>query len=160
MNPSPVQAQTTYSNSSLQGTYSFSFRETNWNETANTVTFLGTVSFDGAGNISSGTLTATFWSNQAPPNAQSGAPMTQCSVNATGTYSVSSNASGTATLALADASTASPCPILPAFPIQLPLSLEVAQQGEAVSFQGTFNPAPGPGASDSDLVYTGTGFKQ
>ena len=87
----PVFAQTTYSNSSLSGTYSASWWVFNSNEQI--VSYygaLGVLKFDGAGNITSGTISIYNITDPTFP----------CKFNVTGTYSIDSTASGTASLTL------------------------------------------------------------
>jgi len=83
----PVQAQSGYSNASITGTYSLSLASP-YNSGQGSGFTDGTGSFvaDGAGNITSGTLTEHY----------AGAEV--CTLTFTGTYSLQSNASGTATL--------------------------------------------------------------
>jgi hypothetical protein len=87
-----VSAQTTYSNSSLSGTYSVSL----WNFSSNVqglapyYSAVGTIQLNGSGNITGGTITEH--NDQNPPFP--------CAYNLTGTYSIQSTALGTATLNL------------------------------------------------------------
>lgn len=85
----PVFAQTTYSNSSLSGTYSASWWMFNSPAITSYYSALGVLKFDGAGNITSGTITVD--------NTD---PISPCKFDATGTYSIDSTAAGTASLTL------------------------------------------------------------
>ena len=85
----PVQAQTGYSNASITGTYSVIVTSANYQN------YIGSITADGNGNITAGTLTNTDISTSAT---------NVCNLSVTGTYSLQSNASGTATLAFSVAS--------------------------------------------------------
>ena len=95
-----VSAQTTYSNSSLSGTYSITLTNT-WNQKNGVVSGgnngysysgVGTIQLNGSGAITGGTL--DLYINGAPltsPNAP-----VPCPFSVTGTYNVQSTALGTA----------------------------------------------------------------
>ena len=129
----PVQAQAAYSNASLSGAYSVvlaspsntptSFRED-----------IGTLTADGAGNITSGTLRDSDGS-------------LVCTVTLTGTYSLQSNASGTMSLNMKSTLTSGTGTCRPNATI--PFIIYAAQQGSTVLFN----------ESDNYLL-SGTAFKQ
>ena len=128
-NPPPVSGQTTYSNSALSGTYSISTGiapETGIVTTAITrIPIAGTLQFDGNGNITGGSI-------QYPVPGLTGQTR-QYSMK--GTYSVSSSASGAATLTftLSGGNTdQSYVPFIPATP--LAFTLQAAQQGASIIF--------------------------
>jgi hypothetical protein len=55
-NPSPVQAQTSYSAASLSGTYTVAMAAGDDAAIVSPVTFIGSLTFDGNGNITAGTI--------------------------------------------------------------------------------------------------------
>ncbi len=77
LNPSPVHAQT-YSNSSMSGTYAVSMAAGDSGDIVSPISFLGSIVFDGNGNVTSGTITEA-----STPYFSSTAA---CSVSASGTY--------------------------------------------------------------------------
>lgn len=125
-NPPPVSGQTTYSNSALSGTYSISTGippGTNTGSGTTVIPIAGTMQFDGNGNITGGSI-------QYPVPGLTGQTR-QYSMK--GTYSVSSSASGTATLAFTFTggnTDQGMVPFLPATP--LAFTLQAAQQGASV----------------------------
>ncbi len=158
INPPPVQAQTfSYSAAALDGTYTISMIEGDDASAVSPVTFIGSLVFDGAGNISSGTIngaTTTY-------GGVASGVTTACPLTASGKYTLSTNATGTATLTLAGASVSATananggdafvdgCYTVPP---QLSFSIAAAQQGQTFVFQM----APGPSA----VNFSGSGFKQ
>lgn len=83
----PVQAQSTYSNASISGTYSLNLSSTyNSGQGSGYTADIGSFTADGAGNITAGTLMEHYAGTEV------------CSLSFTGTYTLQSNASGTATL--------------------------------------------------------------
>jgi hypothetical protein len=152
VNPPPVQAQTyAYSSASLSGTYTLSMIEGEPGIIVTPVTFIGSMVFDGAGNITSGTITeaATTY----------GGATVNCPITATGKYTLGSDATGTATVTLAgttvssSANSNSPA-VNGCYPVppQIPLSIAAAQQGQVFVFQmatGTTN-----------VNFSGLAFKQ
>jgi hypothetical protein len=130
-----VSAQTTYSNSSLSGTYSVTLVNTFGEEGEvyqgnGTVgyTGVGTIQLNGAGAITGGTLNLYISGDPAPPPASAPAP---CPFSVTGTYSVQSTALGTATLNLS--SSASGCVTSENWQ----LAFAAADGGEAIQFVRT-----------------------
>jgi hypothetical protein len=117
----PVQAQSGYSNASLNGTYalsSFSFATgTGVGNNSTYYTALGTLKLDGSGSVSSGTLTE-----------YSSSTSSVCSYSVTGIYSLQSTGAGTATLNLT--STGSGC----ASTDKWQLTLVAANSGTTVHF--------------------------
>lgn len=110
INPPPVHGAS-YSNASIKGTYTILLN--NGDESA-----LGSFTADGAGNISNGTITKYATGDY-------------CTDTLTGTYSIQSDGSGTATLNVAPAG-ASPCDEQVtgyAFTGQIPMDVSAAQQG-------------------------------
>jgi hypothetical protein len=103
-----VSAQTTYSNSSLSGTYSVTLVDVymlqqevvvpadNGNNTAEGYTGVGTIQLNGSGTITGGTLNLYIIN----PSLYSPNTPVPCPFSVTGTYSVQSTALGTATLNL------------------------------------------------------------
>ncbi len=108
--PPPVSAQTTYSISALSGVYSFSIFTSG---PAGICSSLETADLDGNGNID--TVRVTGAPSYAPPNAP-----TTCTLKGEGTYSVSNDASGTASIVINTANGNLQ---------RLTFSLEAAQQG-------------------------------
>lgn len=153
-NPPPVQAQT-YSNSSLDGTYTVLMKAGDSGAIVSPISFLGALSLDGNGNVSSGTLTEA--------STPYGGTTATCSVSVTGTYSLSSSATGTANLTLAgNIVSTSANPIYGAIgngnncwavPPNLSMSIMAAQQGQVVAFQMASGATAG-------FNFAGTGYKQ
>ena len=114
-NPGTVLAQSGYSNASLSGTYAFEIATS----TSTTYLAIGTVQFNGGGNVS-GSLTPSSNSN--------------CKYSAlSGSYSLQSTGIGTATI---NSTTSTPSVNCPAnWTGQL--SLAAAQQGQSLLFIGT-----------------------
>jgi hypothetical protein len=120
------------------------------------VTFIGSLTFDGNGNITSGTIngaTTTYGTSSSP------GVTTACPLTATGKYMLGSTALGTATFSLTgtsvapDANTNSGAvngcfQVLP----QLSFSIGAAQQGASFVFQM----APGT----ANVNFSGSAFKQ
>ena len=124
-NPPPVNAQTTYSNAALSGTYSFSSGIGEATNTNSLIPVAGTLQFDGNGNITSGTF-------QYPvPGLPANNPRIY---SFTGTYSVSSSASGTATLTFTQLSGNTNQGFNPIIPTgsSFAFTLQAAQQGASV----------------------------
>ena len=114
-NPPPVNAQTTYSNAALSGTYSISIVA--YVPSSNVLgSDLGTAQLDGNGNITAMSFADYY----------SGTGGNPCQFTGTGTYSVNSNASGTASVTLSSTNCASSVP-----PGALTFNLEAAQQGSS-----------------------------
>lgn len=130
----PVSAQTNYSTASLIGTYSV-----NLVAAVNGYLFtdIGTMTLDGNGKITGGSL--TVWGGSIP-----------CTASLSGTYSVNSDASGVAMLNI----TGNPSGCAGASPLQF--SLQASQQGETVMFaeQTTY------GYSNAQQAISGTAVKQ
>ncbi len=88
---SPVLAQSSYSDASLSGTYALSFNSTGGSDllapdgSSPTYGASGTLQFNGAGNVTGGTITALYGTGS-------------CVVSLTGTYSIQSNGLGTITV--------------------------------------------------------------
>ncbi len=126
-NPPPVNAQTTYSNAALSGTYSISTGippGTGMGNGSTIIPIAGTLQFDGNGNISGGSI-------QYPVPGLASNQTRQYSVK--GTYSVSSSASGTAmlTFTFTGGNTDQQyVPFLPTTPFSF--TLQAAQQGASV----------------------------
>ncbi len=127
-NPPPVNAQTTYSNAALSGTYSISTGINSETGTAccgeTVIPIAGTLQFDGNGNITGGSI-------QYPVPGLAASQTRQYSVK--GTYSVSSSASGTAVLAFTFTGGNTDqqyVPFLPTTPFSF--TLQAAQQGASV----------------------------
>ena len=115
----PVQAATSYSNASVSGTYAFV-----------TDLMIGTLTADGNGNITSGTMTHII-------STAMGTSTPNCTISVTGTYTVQSSGAGTATLVVA-AGGSNPCSSGGGLgQAQLTMSssylMEVAQQGSSFS---------------------------
>lgn len=152
VNPPPVQAQTsTYSSSSLSGTYTVSIMEGEADAIVAPVTFLGNLVFDGAGNVSSGSITEA--------GTTYGGATVDCPLTATGKYTLGSDATGTATLTLAGAivsptANSNSAPVNGCYPVpaQVSLSIEAAQQGQMFAFQMA--------AGNGNVNFSGSGFKQ
>ncbi len=116
-NPPPVNAQTTYSNAALSGTYSISYVASPGNSGGLENTGVGTATLDGNGNISAISL-ETYWTDGG----------FTCQYTGSGTYTVSANASGTAKIFLTSSTTrpsGSQTCTLPA----LEFATQAAQQG-------------------------------
>jgi len=153
INPPPVHAQT-YSNSSLNGTYTVVMGAGEAAAIVSPVSFLGSMIFDGNGNITSGTITEAS-------TPYSGSTVT-CSVSASGIYSLSSDATGTATVNFSGSivsSTANPASGAIgngnncwAIPPTLSLAIAAAQQGDVVAFQMASGAA--------GFNFAGTAYKQ
>lgn len=94
LNPAPVQAQSGYSVASVTGNYSLNLFE---GSGTSIFTSAGSIVADGAGNITSGTITeyATGTNNT-------------CTETVTGTYTLATNSTGTANL-ITKASGTKPC---------------------------------------------------
>lgn len=136
-----VSAATTYSNASLSGTYAFSI-----GDPVQSWSWIGTFTADGNGNITSGS--ATFAS---ATNAISG-----CTLGLTGSYSVQSDGSGSASWTWAPGGS-NPCTSssIPFYwASSWPISLEVAQQGASVVLVVT------PVNADRPASYSFTAIKQ
>ena len=89
-----VSAQTTYSNSSLSGTYSITWINVGSPDIGNLNAFyggVGTIQLNGSGNITGGTL--NFYTEATSPKSP-------CVYAVTGTYGIQNTALGTATLNL------------------------------------------------------------
>lgn len=111
----PVLAGQSYSNAAVSGTYSVNLIAISGNSA---FTDTGTMTFDGNGNITGGKLTIYGFS-------------TPCPVTVSGTYSINTDASGTAAPVLTpDPGT---CTLAPG----LQFKLEAAQAGETVYFTET-----------------------
>ncbi len=138
--PSAVLAQSNspYSNASLAGNYAVNFTEAYGYSSGgggNTYgTDIGTISFDGNGNISGGTINRLF------PFA-----LATCTATPTGTYSINSSGAGSASLTFS-ASGLHPC----ANGGTHTFSIEAAQQGDVTLWMET----------DADYLTTGTSAKQ
>lgn len=111
-NPPPVSAQQAYSNSSLAGTYSFVHNGTDGNGQAFNGT--GAVQFDGAGNMT-GAYTDYYRGGLT------------CQYSVSGTYSLSTSASGTANLTAT--TTSNGCSGTTGT-----IAIQAAQQGQSVLF--------------------------
>ncbi len=126
-NPPVVSAQQSYSDASLNGAYSF-------NESGSTGTQFhdgsGTLQFDGNGNLT-GTLTE-YYVGSSP-----------CQFSVTGTYSVSSSASGTASLTTTSANPG-------CIGSSGTVNIQVAQQGQSLVYAET----------DGQRLATGNALKQ
>ena len=126
-NPPPVNAQTTYSNASLNGTYSISTGIPPGTGTGNGSALIpttGTLQFDGNGTITGGSI-------QYPVPGLAPSQTRQYSI--AGTYSVTSNASGSATLTFTFTggnTNQQYVPFLPSTPFTF--TLQAAQQGASV----------------------------
>ena len=116
-NPPPVKAQTVYTNASIIGTYAV---------TASGTVVIGTIKADGNGNITSGTITDVYGTTSSgdTPN---------CSLSVTGTYSVQSDGSGTATLQISPGQT-NPCTgsTFPGAVMNSQFLIEVSQEGASL----------------------------
>ncbi len=128
-NPPPVSGQTTYSNAALSGTYSISTGiysgASNGSGETGVIAIAGTMQFDGNGNITAGTF-------QYPvPGQPANNPRIY---TLKGTYSVSSSASGTATLTFTQTSGNTIPGLVPLIPsgTAYTFNLQAAQQGAAV----------------------------
>ncbi len=128
-NPPPVNAQTTYSNAALSGTYSISTGINSETGTAccgeTVIPIAGTLQFDGNGNITAGTF-------QYPVPGQPANNPRVYSLK--GTYSISSSASGTATLIFTQLSGNTNQSYVPFIPTgsSFSFTLQAAQQGASV----------------------------
>lgn len=107
----PVFAQQSYSNSTLNGTYAASFL---WDQGTGAI---GTIQFDGNGNISGGSINKSNGSNL-------------CVFSLKGTYSVQNTGLGSATLN--GTTTSGPCSSSPSF--STPMSMTIGQQGATIYF--------------------------
>lgn len=122
----PVSAQTTYSTSSLSGTYSVSWWSFSGNAQGGNASYysaIGTIQFNGAGNISGGTITEYVEGNAPYP----------CAFTVAGTYAIQSTALGTATLNLS--SSTKGCPASDTWQ----LALAAADGGAVVQMTRTDN---------------------
>jgi hypothetical protein len=133
-----VQAQSGYSNASITGTYSLSLA-TPYGGLGGGIgssEAIGSFTADGAGNISAGTLT------------ERGVEPTACNSTFTGTYSLQSTASGTATLAVTSKLTSGPgtCNAKGT----LLFSIYAGQSGGSLLFN----------ESDGVLLFSGNAIKQ
>lgn len=119
--PPPVQAQTSYSNTSLSGTYSFALFDSGGvlmiQGSSSPFDVIGSLQFNGTGNITGASLTV-------------GGAGSTCTYSGTGTYSVQSTALGTATLSVNQTSTVNACQNSGTFNF----NIAVAQQGNSVQF--------------------------
>ena len=124
-NPPPVSAQTTYSNASLSGTYSISTGIPPGTGGGTVlIPTVGTLQFDGNGNITGGSI------QYLVPGL---APSQTRQYSIAGTYSVSSSASGTATLTFKFTGGNTNQGFLPFIPsTPLTFTLQAAQQGASV----------------------------
>jgi hypothetical protein len=126
----PVMAQSSYSNASLSGTYGFSFNSTggadltNPNGSQSPYGAVGTLQFNGSGNVSAGTITAYTASGS-------------CAISLTGNYSIENTGLGQITVA--PVVTSGGC----AVPSSWKAMLTVTQQG------GSFSFASSPGTAGS-----------
>ena len=165
LDPPSVHAQDTaanqanlrhhYSNSSLNGTYALAMSAGEAANIVAPVSFLGSITFDGKGNITTGTITEA-----ATPYSGSTAT---CPVSVTGTYSLSTDATGTADLTLTGSivsPSASPSSGVIgngnncfAIPPSLTLSIVAAHRGEVVAFQMA-------SGSSSGFNFAGTAYRQ
>jgi hypothetical protein len=140
VSPSPVEAAAyVYSTVSLSGTYTITMSARDDAAIISPVSFVGNLVFDGNGNITSGAITGatTTYGTSASPGVTTGCPLT-----ATGTYTLGSNASGTATLNLTGSSVSAPAnanngAVNGCFqvPPRSSLTIGAAQQGQVVVFQ-------------------------
>lgn len=134
----PVQAQASYSNASLSGTYALSLVSTNSPNSlfagggSGPFTAIGTIQFNGSGSLT-GSITGYSQSNSCP-------------VSLAGTYSVQSTGLGTASFTVTTSS--GNC-----VNVTMPLNLAVAQQGTSVLF--TYG-----GSAATNPVISGTAIKQ
>lgn len=117
-----VLAQQSYSNASLNGTYSVTFSSGGgillFQGSSSPYSGIGTIQFNGNGSISGGSISM---------NASDPSP---CQYSTAGTYSIQNTALGTATVNLTLTSTSKTCPAT----ATVPLNLAVAQQGTSVLF--------------------------
>lgn len=121
-NPPPVNAQTTYSNAALSGTYSIDVIAGPLGMSLN-LSGLGTMQLDGNGNIVNTSFTVFATDG---PNT--------CTYTGTGTYTLNSNASGNAkvTLSTTNSKCASALGGTGYFPAQpISLAIQAAQQGSS-----------------------------
>lgn len=159
MNPTPVQAQAyTYSNASLSGTYTITMIAGDAAAIIAPVTFIGSLTLDGNGNVTSGTITGattTYGTSSAP------GVTTNCPLTATDKYMLGSNTMGTATLTLVGSSVSAEANAAAGagavngcfqVPLQLFFNIGAAQQGAAFVFQM----APG----SANVNFSGPAFKQ
>jgi hypothetical protein len=133
--PPPVNAQTTYSNASLNGTYSINLAGIN-GKGENVSSFIGFFKADGAGNLSAGTLTQYGIGSDITGS---------CALTFTGTYSLQSTAVGTATITVSSSGT-NGCTL--SGPIQF--ATQAGLQGQSLHFV----------ESDSIGLVSGTATKQ
>jgi hypothetical protein len=132
----PVQAQTGYSIASITGTYSLSLASPTNNSGNGFAEAIGSFTADGAGKISSGTLVERF-----------GGATAVCTLAFPGTYSLQSNASGTATLTVTSTLTSGSggCPNA-----TLTFNIYAGQSGASLLFNET----------DSSGLFSGNATKQ
>jgi hypothetical protein len=131
VSPPPVSAQSTYSNAAIDGTYSVLLSTESEQMT-------GTLVADGKGNFTQGSFTDN-------PGAGS-----LCTTPATGSYGLSTNASGTATITLTSTGTGG-CNGLPTR--TLSFNIEAGQQGNTLIFGEV------PGGSTNGM-FSGSASKQ
>lgn len=120
--PTTVHAQSGYSAASLSGTYAFELVQPFDKGGGPFSAEIGTIGFDGSGNVNGGSLTIYF------------ANSTQtCSYTLSGTYTVQTSGAGTAALTLTPAaSQPSGCTVGTG-----QIALEVAASGDTVQFVGS-----------------------
>ncbi len=134
INPPPVQAQTfTYSNAAMNGTYSLALIR------GEVESDYGSFKADGNGNITAGSLTIT----------ESGTGV-MCTLTFTGTYTIKSDATGTASVTLAPSAGAG-CPESSLNNATMSYVILAGQQGSALLLS--------PAASNGDWL-PGTAIKQ
>jgi len=134
----PVQAQAGYSNSSISGTYSIGLASPYNNPDGLGYTeAIGTLSADGNGNITGGSLTE-----------RGAGDTTVCTIAITGTYSLQSTAAGTATVTIKSTLTSGAGPCRPNRSIAF--AIAAGQQGETLIFSET----------DGTALLSGTAVKQ
>lgn len=124
--PSPVQASTVtpYSDASAIGAYAIQFSRAIPNYGSVNDTDQGAISFDGAGNVQSGTTITRNYAGGS--NA--------CTLTPSGTYSISSSGSGWANITLTPTGT-TPCQQT----TSIQFTIQAAQQGQVILLQETDN---------------------
>lgn len=143
VNPPPVQAQTSYSNASLNGTYSFSeFGQYVPNSTPVKgypayFSGIGILQLDGNGNITSGSVTQYI--------INSGPNESTCVYTLSGSYTLPNSASGTASITETPAASGT-CGTA----ASIPFTLEASGQGASLALA----------ESDGISIVTGTAIKQ
>ncbi|MGA8090646.1 MAG: hypothetical protein WCA10_25450 [Terracidiphilus sp.] len=130
VNPPPVQAQSGYSNSSINGTYSIMLSR------GDAESDIGSFKADGNGKITNGTLTVI-----------QGIPGQNCPLTFTGSYSLQSTAAGTGTITT-QPSTAPACANLASRTLNF--TIQAAQSGDTILIA----------ESDDVLMYSGSASKQ